>query len=145
MRLCSPERSRELDRGGQGQTGLSLIEMLVAVSVLGIALSMLYKSMGSSVRAAVVVERQQSASLLAISLLNARAAVPASGWNESGASAELTWQISTQPLQTPAEFPQATRLHHLRVRIQWPSDRQSGELIVESILPEALPLPGAGS
>ena len=44
-----------------------MIEMLVAVSVLGIALSMLYKSMGSSLRAAVTVERQQNASLLALS------------------------------------------------------------------------------
>lgn len=117
-----------------------MIEMLVAVSVLGIALSMLYKSMGSSLRAAVTVERQQNASLLALSLLSSRSAVPAGGWNESGNSAGLAWQVNTAPLPLPAATPKANRLHEVTIRIRQPMDDRSGEWVLTTMLPEALPV-----
>lgn len=127
-------------RGVHGQTGLSLIEMLVAVSVLGIALSMLYKSMGSSVRATTTIERQQNATLLALSLMSARSAIPPGGWNEAGVSAGLTWQVSTVALGPPPEFPKATPLHQVTIRIRQSPNDGTDEMVWNTLLPEALPV-----
>ena len=127
-------------RGVHGQTGLSLIEMLVAVSVLGIALSMLYKSMGSSVRATTTIERQQNATLLALSLMSARSAIPPGGWNEAGVSAGLTWQVSTVALAPPPEFPKATLLHQVTIRIRQSPNDGTDEMVWNTLLPEALPV-----
>lgn len=138
MRPCSPDRLSRRDRRGYCQSGLSLIEMLVAVSVLGIALSMLYKSMGSSARATATLERQQNASLLAMSLLSARSAIPSSGWSEAGVSAGLSWQVSTVALAPPAETPKATPLHLVTIRIRPLTGDGGGEMVWTTLLPEAL-------
>ncbi len=80
--------------------GLSLLEMLVAISIMAIALTMLYKASGASARQAGDVGNYQRAVMLAESILEAKDAVDAQGWNEQGQSAGFSWFVSSRPFDT---------------------------------------------
>ena len=67
--------------------GFSLLEMLVAVTILGLALGALYQAASGATRNVRTAERYAYAVELASSLLANNAIVPASGLDTSGARA----------------------------------------------------------
>lgn len=81
-----------------GARGLSLLEMLVAVSIMAIALAMLYKASGANVRHVGDAGHYQRALVLAESILEAKDAVDAQGWNEDGQSAGFASSVSFAPV-----------------------------------------------
>lgn len=107
--------------GRQRQSGLSLLELLVAFAIMAIALGMLYKASGSSVRSVGEAASYQRAMLLAESLLAMRDAVPPEGWNESGQSAQFSWKIHSQPYATPTSQSNTTAplLHAVQMVVEW--------------------------
>ncbi len=107
--------------------GMSLLELLVAFSILALSLGMLYKAIGGSARNVADAERFQRAVLLGESLLSSRDAVTADGWSEDGQSAGYVWSVRSVPLVTEAGLrnPSAPVLHQVEIRIEWGGERDT--------------------
>lgn len=138
-------------RVSHSQHGLSLLELLVAFAILGMSLGLLYRSMGSSARNVADMGLQQQAAMLAESLLSARDAVAADGWNEDGEYAGFSWQVRSAPYMhglrqgapSPATAPPgALALHHVRIVLRWVDGSRPRVLEVETLLPQRKPEPG---
>lgn len=125
--------------------GFSLIELLVAIAILGLSLGMLYQASTGSLRSVGDIADAERAGWLADALLASRDTVPAQGWNESGRSGDLVWTVQTRPLPLPADVKADTPVvHEVRLTVTWSGRRGSREHVVVTALPEALPLPGGG-
>ncbi|MGQ0728170.1 type IV pilus modification PilV family protein [Acidovorax sp.] len=125
--------------------GMSLLELLVAFSILALSLGVLYKAIGGSARNVADAERYQRAVLLGESLLSARDAVTADGWSEEGQSAGYAWSVRSAPLETEASRrnPGAPALHQVDIRIDWSGERDTARSFRLSTLRPQRKLPAA--
>lgn len=123
--------------------GFSLLELMVALSIMALSLGLLYRSMGSSARQAGEMEVQQRAVLLAQSLLASRDALTSSGWNDSGQDDGYTWSVHSTlytggaaTTSANTTTPEALRLHEVRVTVERADDVRPLQLEVVTLLPE---------
>ena len=131
--------------------GLSLLELLVAFSIMAMSLALLYRSMGGSARSAADMALQQQAVMVAESVLSLRESVGPDGWQQQGTSAGFLWQVTSQPYVqegasgVPVPLPGAPAilpLHHIVVNVQWEGGQRRQQLEVQTLLPQRKPLPG---
>lgn len=125
-------------------SGFSLLELLVALSIMSMALGLLYQASTGALRGVADLGTDQRAGVLAQSILDSRDAVPAAGWNESGAAADMRWQVSSGAYETQVarDMPAVPRLHEVRVLVQWESRRGPQRLELHTLLPQQRPQPG---
>ncbi len=139
-------RGRIVSRGlsSTAARGFSLLELLVAVAVMGLALTLLYRVDAGAVRGVADHAAQHRAGVLARSILDARDAVPAQGWNEAGDDGGFAWRVSSAPWPTPPGLDAtAPALHEVVVSVQWPGRGAASHLLeLRTLLPQARPLPG---
>lgn len=141
--------TRPSHKSGQGgsalqrQRGFSLLELLVAFSIMAMSLGLLYRVAGGSLRSVSDVSQHQQATWLAESLLASRQVVRADGWNESGESGGYSWQVRSSPYPTGLNGPKAIPLHEIQVEISWPMGARTGRLQAVTLLPEQKPPPGS--
>lgn len=119
------------------QGGFSLLELLVAFVIMAMSLGMLYRASGGTVRSIGDTEQALRASLLAQSLLNARDAVPETGWQEAGESAGIGWQVRSAPFRSTISGPDVVVLHQVRVRLAWTDARGAQQAEYSTLLPQA--------
>ena len=142
--MIHPTRKPGRGRGGkQRQSGFSLLELLVAFSIMAMSLGLLYRVAGGSLRSVSDVSQHQQATWLAESLLASRQVVRADGWNESGESGSYTWQVRSNPYPTSLNGPKAVPLHEIQIDISWPMGARTGRLQAVTLLPEQKPPPGS--
>ncbi len=121
---------------------MSLLEVLVAFSIMAMALGVLYRATGSSVRSVSTIEATQRAASLAQSLLALREAVPSVGWVDTGETAGFAWSIHSAPYPTNVANPVVPPLHEVTVEIRWTDAGAGRTLRVVTLRPERKPLPG---
>lgn len=123
--------------------GFSLLEVLVAFSIMALSLGALYRALGGSASQTGALTRYESATLLARSLLDAYESLPAQGVSASGESAGFGWQASSQPYPTAADNePRAARLHQLHLSVHWLDGTRERSLELMTLRPERKPAPG---
>ncbi len=125
------------------QQGFSLLEVLVAFSIMALALGLLYQAMGSSVRHVGEGAQYQRAVVLAESILSLRDAVSEDGWNQSGVSAGLAWRVSSARYATAVRDPRAPALHEISVSIDWDEGGRRRQLELSTLRPQRTPPVGA--
>ncbi len=129
----------------RAQRGFTILELLVAFAIMSIALGMLYRAAGGSVRAVGEMERYQRATVLAESILAMRDAVPEGGWSDTGSVAGFDWRVATSPYGTEINAPAATPLHEVRVVVAWSSGGRLQQLEVATLRPQKKPAAQEGS
>ena len=124
--------------------GFSLLELLVALSIMAMALGMLYQASTGALRGVGDLDLEERANLLAQSIIEARDAVPAAGWNESGSAAGMAWRVNTAPYETTVgrDAPTVPRLHEVRVMVEWDSRRGQRRVELHTLLPQQRAQPG---
>ena len=124
------------------QSGFSLLELLVAFTIMAMSLGLIYKSMGASARNVGDITLHQQASMLAESLLNTKDAVTDHGWNESGMFNSFIWHVTSSPFQSAINSPQLIPLHEIRITISWSDGGGQRQLEARTLLPQRKPAPG---
>lgn len=129
---------RKLGRVGQG--GFSLLELLVAFTIMAMSLGLIYKAMGGSARNAGNISTRQQAVMLADALLQSRDSVNSQGWQENGTHGRFAWQASTElwGQATPGVLP----LHQLNIVVSWADGAATRQITAQTLLPQRKPAPG---
>jgi len=125
--------------------GFTLLEVLVAVAILAMSITLIYQAMGSGASAIYKVTQQHKAIVLAESLLASRDWVAPQGWNETGQSGGISWKAISAPYPTPVSqtgAPNMVRLHKVGLTLQWLDAGTPQTLELITLLPEGRPLPG---
>ncbi|MFM8900553.1 MAG: type II secretion system protein [Burkholderiales bacterium] len=134
-------------RYGTAQRGFSLLELLVAFAIMAMALGLLYRAAGGSVRSVGDAERHEHAVALAESLMASYDVIPAEGANSNGETAGLRWQLRTEPYTATAATAlrdlNVPPLHQLTVQVSWGEVATPRQIQLVTLLPQQLPLPGA--
>lgn len=121
-------------------SGLTLLEVLVALTIMGMALGLIYRVAGGAARNSADIEQRQQAIAIAQSLLASHNAVLPEGWQSQGQSGDFSWRAETQPWQTPVSSPQTIPLHQLRVTVSWSQGSRPGQISLDTLVPERKPL-----
>lgn len=108
-------RRRTAARGFAG--GMTLLELLVALTIMAISVALIYRAVGGSARGVTQLERNQGAAMLAESLMDAFSMVDPGGTRASGQDGFYTWQVASAPFPV-GDLPEtAVPLHALRITI----------------------------
>lgn len=125
----SNRRSRNLSQG------FSLLEMLVAVSILALALAVIYQAASGATRNVRTDERYAYAVELARSLLAVHSKVPASGVDAQGETAgQFSWRVNSNPVDLPGNRLPAGSLHEIQAAVSWRDGRKKRELVLHSVV-----------
>lgn len=125
--------------------GFSLLELLVAIAIMGMAMGLLYRASGGSARSVGQAEAYQRAAVVLESLLSARDAVPDTGVNESGRSAGYEWAVRSEPwAQGGGLDPRAVPLHRVFMTVRWLDGERWLNLDAVTLLPQRKPVVPGG-
>ena len=125
------------------QQGFSLLELLVAFSIMALSLGMIYRAAGGSMHSMAEVEQHQRAALVAQSLLSLRDSVSEEGWNETGETAGYAWQVRSTPYPTPVNDLKAVSLHEITLTVSWGQGDQVRHMHLATLRPQRKPPAGA--
>lgn len=117
-------------------SGFSLLEMLVAIAILGLALGALYQAASGATRNVRVDERYAYAVELARSLLADSAIVPANGEQRRGETAGgFAWRVDARPLAQARDsrLPPGL-LQEIEVGVSWTDGGRTREVTLNSIV-----------
>jgi general secretion pathway protein I len=123
--------------------GFSLLEMLVAFSIMALSLGLIYRMSGGSASHVADAIHIQNATWLAESILASRSSVDATGWNEEGVVDGMQWRVQSSLYNTGlAESPGKLVLHRIQLVLSWTDPARPRQLEWVTLLPERPPGPG---
>jgi len=115
--------------------GFSLLEMLVAISVLSLALGMLYQAASGATRNVRSDEKYAYGVELARSLLAEYDIVPRAGVSRSGeTSGGFSWSVVSSPLQSGAPALSNLGLLSLEVSVSWQDGLRERAVVLSSVV-----------
>lgn len=118
------------------QRGFSLLELLVAMAILGLSLGALYQAVSGATRNVRTDERYAYGVELARSLLAQHAVVPRQGMSRSGETAGgFLWQVQTRPVPSRrGAAVEAGALQRIAVEVSWTDGSRSRQLRLDSVV-----------
>ena len=121
----------------QRQAGFSLLEMMVAISILALALGSLYQAASGATRNVRTAERYAYGVELARSLLADNAMVPRGGVQLSGETAGgYSWRVDTSPRERKRGDRARVELHDIEVVVAWSDGSKRREIGLNSVVEE---------
>ena len=128
--------SRAPSRSGDRAGGYSLIEMVVAMAILGLALGALYQAASGATRNVRTDQRHAYAVELARSLLADHSVVPVEGISSAGeTSSGFRWRVAASPLRRERGSPlPGGMLQELAVTVSWPDGLRQRSVTLNSIV-----------
>lgn len=124
--------------GARRSFGFSLLELLVALSIMSMSLGLLYQASTGALRGVADLDIDQRAHVLAQSILETRDAVPEAGWNERGRAVEMDWRVTSALYPTAVARANLTvpPLHEVRIVVEWESRRGQRRIELHTLLPQ---------
>ena len=125
------------------QRGFSLLEVLVAFTIMALVLGVFYQIGGNSIRNTAYLEQRAYAIVMAESLLARYASVPQGGIHESGGDADgFQWQLSSsdwerQPQAQIENNSDPWPFHQLMARVYWRDFGRTRSVVLKTLLPES--------
>ncbi len=116
--------------------GFTLLEVLVALAIMGMSLGLLFRAGGGTLRHIGTIEHLQKAILVAESLSELHDSVPEQGWNEAGRSAGYAWQVTSAPYEDGSTDIGRVPLHEVRIIVAWSDGGQPRTFERTTLLPE---------
>lgn len=124
----------------QSSRGFSLLEMVVAMAVLSLCLSVLYQATSGATRNVRTDERYAYAVELARSLLARNDSVPAGGVSERGETpGGFYWQTITAPVPVEGDRLPPGSLHRIEVAVNWRDGSRNRSVVLHSVVSGVLP------
>ncbi len=127
---------RSVGPKGRSSAGFSLLEMVVAVAILAISLTALYRAAGGATRSVGIDEKMVYGVELARSVLALHRVVPASGFSDNGETeGGFRWQVKASPLALPDEASlNEGHLQHLEVTVSWADGGRDRQFSLASVV-----------
>jgi len=120
---------------GKASAGFSLLEMIVALSILALALGALYQATGGATRNISTDEKYAYGVELARSLLADNGRVPATGKSAAGeTSGGFSWHVKTTPINFQRRSQSGTLLHEIEVGVNWADGGRRREVVLNSVV-----------
>ncbi|MDG2047002.1 MAG: type II secretion system protein [Halioglobus sp.] len=118
------------------ERGFSLLEMVVAVAILGFSLGALYHAAGGATRIVQIDEQRSYAVELARSLIAVYAVVPPTGVNETGKTeGGFSWSVVAEPVVLPEDMSlMAGALQRVRAVVSWDDGVKTREVFLDSVV-----------
>ncbi len=115
--------------------GFSLLEMLVAMAILGLSLGALYQATSGATRNVRMDEKYAYGVELARSLLADNAAVPAGGLGRTGETAGgFLWRVQASPTRFAiGDLPQGA-LQDIEVAVSWTDGSRARQVVLHSVV-----------
>ena len=119
----------------QSVRGFSLLEMVVAMAVLSLCLTVLYQATGGATRNVRVDEKYAYAVELARSLLADHRSVPIGGVSRGGETpGGFQWSAATSPVPVSGEYLSPGALHRIEVAVNWKDGSKSRSVVLHSVV-----------
>ncbi|MDC0362620.1 prepilin-type N-terminal cleavage/methylation domain-containing protein [Halioglobus sp.] len=119
--------------------GFSLLEMLVALVILGLALGALYRGAAGATRNVGADEKYAYGVELARSVLANHGRVPAAGVNVGGETdGEYRWYARSSPALIPGQEV-AAALHEIEVGVNWVDGARRRTIVLHSVVEAEAP------
>ncbi|HEY6130909.1 MAG TPA: prepilin-type N-terminal cleavage/methylation domain-containing protein [Halioglobus sp.] len=116
-------------------SGFSLLELVVAISILALALGTLYQLASGATRNVGIDEKYAFGVELARSLLANNGMVPAAGVNTTGATdGDFNWYVKTAPIEFGKTNRPGALLHEIEVGVSWRDGGKRREVVLDSVV-----------
>ena len=113
---------------------------------MALAVTVFYRVLGTSVRNVGMLQEQQTAVLLANSILSSKDVVGEDGWNEEGESDGFSWQVRSGQYATPVPLgPGVTSLHSVQISISWQEAGDRRRIEFNTLRPQRRPVGGGNA
>lgn len=118
-----------------GARGFSLLEMVVAIAILGLALGALYQAVSGATRNVRTDEKYAYGVELARSLLADNAVVSSAGVSSSGETeGGFAWQVVASPLDLGRSSLTQGALQSIEVSVNWQDGRKRRQVVLHSVV-----------
>lgn len=115
--------------------GFSLLEVLVAMTILAVSLVALYQAASGATRNVRTDERYAYGVELARSLLADNTVVPLGGVNVSGETpGGFRWQVNSRPIDLNRSTLIIGSLHTIEVNVSWDDGSRQRRVVLDSVV-----------